>query len=327
MRSQRRRLQWTQNYHAPEDTLITIQRDVAVVGGSWAGLAAATQLARARRSVRVIDSGLPRNRFAAAAHGFFGHDGRRPDDILDDAREQFLSYPTAEFHIDHVANGRSCQGIFELTTTSGTVVEARRLILATGVDDILPDIPGLWERWGITVVHCPYCHGFELADRPVGVIASSETAVHQAMLLRDWATDITLFTEGRLTLDDKQRGMLRWKNVRVETRAIEALLGDAPELTGVRLVDGDTVAIGALYVAAHTQPSSSLARELGCAIDEGLSGPFIRTDERKETTVAGVFAAGDTARSMSNVTWAVADGMAAGVFAHQSLVFDGVPAE
>ena len=293
--------------------------DVIVIGGSFAGLSAALQLARARRRVLVVDAGEPRNRFAHASHGFLGQDGETPAAIIQHARAQVLSYPTVEFIEGEATEAHERDGEFEVTLASGAIHHARRLILASGVVDELPDIPGLRERWGATVLHCPYCHGFEVASRRLGVLATGATAVHQALLLPDWSEEVTLFTNALVTPDDAQRAALEARGVRVETEPVTALLGEAPQLQGVRLGDGRLVALDALFTASRTRQASPLAEQLGCAFDDGPFGPVIRTGERKETTVTGVFAAGDAARPTHNATWASSDGVTAGIGAHQSL--------
>ena len=293
-----------------------------VVGGSFAGLAAAIQLGRARRRILVVDAGKPRNRFAHASHGFLGQDGRSPTEILDTFRAQVLAYPTVQFQSEEVVDAhRGGDDDFTVTLASGHDLHSQRLILATGVVDELPSIPGLHERWGVTVLHCPYCHGYEVRDRRLGVLAISETAMHQALLVRDWSADVTMFTNGAFEPDAEQRSTLSARGIRVEERAVETLEGTAPELAGVRLRDGDLVEIDALFTASRTHMSSPLAERLGCAFDDGPFGPVVRTDARKETTVPGVYCAGDAARTPHNATWAAADGATAGVMAHQSLVF------
>jgi thioredoxin reductase len=300
--------------------------DAIVVGGSFAGLSAAMQLARARRRVLVLDAGRPRNRFARRSHGFLGQDGRTPAAIFDTARAQVLAYPTAEFRAAEATHARRGDGTFEVALTSGATVWAHRLILATGIIDELPDIPGLRERWGVTVLHCPYCHAYEVAGRRLGVLATTEMAVHQALLIPDWSADVTFFTNGVVAPDAAQRAALAVRGVRVEARPVDALVGEAPELAGVRLRDGDVVALDALFTMSRTRMASALAEQLGCAFDDGPFGPVIRTDARKETSVSGVFAAGDAARlPPHNATWAAADGVTAGISAHQSLALSNPP--
>ena len=172
---------------------------------------------------------------------------------------------------------------------------------------------------GATVLHCPYCHGYEVADGRLGVLATSELSMHQALLLPDWSAEVTLLTNGTFSPSAEQDAALAARGVRVERRMVDALVGDAPGLAGVRLDDGDLVALDALFTASRTRMASALAEQLGCVFDEGRFGPIVRTDARKETSVPGVFCAGDAAREPHNATWAAADGAAAGMYAHQSL--------
>lgn len=297
--------------------------DVVVVGGSWAGLAAALQLGRARRRVLVIDAGRPRNRFALASHGFPGQDGRSPDAILAIFRAELLTYPTVRIRSGEVVGaGGPEDGEFGVDVAGGPSLRARRIILATGVSDELPAIPGLVERWGRTVAHCPYCHGYEVANLRLGVLATGEPSIHLARLLPDWSDRVTLFTNGTFVPDAGQRAALDARRVQVEGRTVSALEGDAPALEGVALEDGTSVPIDALFVSSRTRLTSSLVMQLGCEVEDGHFGPVVRTGARQETTVPGVFAAGDIARVPHSAILAAADGAMAGKAAHQSLVFD-----
>ena len=302
----------------------TDRYDAIVVGGSWAGLSAAMQLARARRRVLVVDADRARNRFAHAAHGFFGQDGRAPAAIRDEARAQLLAYPTVTFRADEATRAAALQDGFTLALASGATAHARRLVLATGVVDELPDVPGLRERWGATVLHCPYCHGYEVADGRLGVLATGPLSLHQAMLLPDWSADVTLFTNDAVTPDAAQLAALTARGVRIDSRRVESLVGDpqvhdALALAGVRVAGGDVVAVDALFTGSRVRMASPLAEQLGCALDDGPVGPVIRTDARKATTVSGVYAAGDAALSTHSASFAAADGVMAGVATHQSL--------
>lgn len=296
--------------------------DAIVVGGSFAGLSAAMQLARARRRVLLVDAGLPRNRFADASHGFLGQDGKAPAAILREAACQVAAYPTVEIVRGEAQEAvRDTDGDFTVRISGGRTARARRLVLATGVADILPDVPGLKERWGATVLHCPYCHGYEVRDRPLGVLANHPIAAHQAAMIPDWGPT-TLFTQGRFEPDAEQLTHLAARGVTIERQPVMALLGDAPALEAVRLADGQVITINALFVAPSTWMTSPLAEQLGCAFDDGPLGPTIHTDDWKATSIPGVYAAGDAARPMHNATLASADGVMAGVGAHQSLIRD-----
>jgi thioredoxin reductase len=302
--------------------------DVIVIGGSFAGLAAAMQLGRARREVLVVDAGQPRNRFAFAAHGFVGQDGRPPAEIREKIRKELQAYPTVRFYEGMVTDARACgDGIFEveLLISNRRTVRTRRLILATGVVDELPDLPELEKRWGRTVLHCPYCHGYEVADGRLGVLATSESSMHMALLLPDWSTRVTFFTNGVFSPNAEQRSALEERGVNVEERRVVKIVGATPVQLGVGLEDGSAEWLDALFVAPRTRLASPIAEQLGCAMEEGLQGPMIRTDARKATSVPGVFAAGDAAHAPHNISFAVADGAMAGIAAHQSLVMGAPP--
>jgi thioredoxin reductase len=293
--------------------------DVIVIGGSFAGLSAALQLARARRRVLVLDSGKPRNRFAPFSHGFFGHDGQAPTAILANARSQLLCYSTASFAEGLATRAARTGEEFSVTMADGTVHTASRLVLTTGVSDDLSNLPGLPERWGISILHCFYCHGYEVTGRRLGVLATSERSLETAMLLPDWSEHVTLFTNGVLTLDPEQLAELRTRGVSVEAVLVAALLGVAPALSGLRLDDGRIIPVDAVFMSPRTCMASPLAEQLGCEFEDGPSGPFIRTGADKQTTVRGVYAAGDAARPGHNASWAAADGVTAGISSHQSL--------
>ena len=295
--------------------------DAIVVGGSYAGLSAAMQLARARRRVLVVDAGLPRNRFAAAGHGFFGQDGKPPSAILQEASRQLCAYPTVEQVHGEARSAREVDGGFAVTLSGGREERAAHLVLATGVRDELPQIPGMQERWGVTVLHCPYCHGYEVRDQLLGVLASHPLSAHQATLIPDWGPT-TYFTQGNFEPDAEEAARLAARGVRIERTPVVELLGDAPVLDAVRLGDGRVVPLAALFTAPRTHMASPLAEELGCAFDEGPLGPYLRVDDVKRTTVAGVYAAGDAASPMSNATFASAAGVLAGLSVHRSLVAD-----
>ncbi|ETX28654.1 NAD(P)/FAD-dependent oxidoreductase [Roseivivax isoporae] len=298
-----------------------MDHDVIIIGGSFAGLSAAMQLARARRSVLVLDTGTPRNRFAATSHGFPGQDGRRPAAIRDDLVRELAAYPTFEIRNARAsAAARHGEG-FRISLDDGTILATRRLVLAHGVRDTLPELPGLAKRWGVSVLHCPYCHGYELGGQPVGVLAQGETALHQAMLLPDWGPT-TLFTQGILLPTAEQRAALAARGVAIEDVAVTELVGAGTGLDAVRLADGRETALAALFTAPRTAPSCDLAAQLGCATRDGPTGPHLAVDAMQATSLPGVFAAGDLASPMPNATLAAAAGVMAGGAAHRSLIFD-----
>ena len=294
--------------------------DSIVIGGSFAGHAAALQLGRARQRTLLVDGGLPRNRFAAASHGFLGQDGVSPAQILATARQQLMRYATVEVRDGEVVNAVAIERGFRVSLANGQEEMARTLILATGVRDLLPDIPGMQERWGTSVLHCPYCHGYEVNQQPLGVLANNALAFHQAMILPDWGAT-TFFTQGLFEPSAEQVVALASRGVQVERSQVVELFGEAPHLDGVRLADGRTIAISALFTSPQTVPVGTLAEKLGCAFEDGPTGPIISTDQRQQTSVPGVFAAGDVASPMPQVTVAAASGVVAGGSAHQWLIF------
>lgn len=294
--------------------------DAIIVGGSFAGLAAALQLARARRNVLVIDAGLPRNRFASESHGVLGHDGKPGSQLLAEARQQLLAYPTAKVFSGRVSRVQAGEAGFVVEAEDGLRwFTGRRLLLATGVADVLPEIPGLRERWGQTVVHCPYCHGYEIGGGSIGVLGTGPMSVHQAQMFADWG-DVTLFTQGVVEVSPEEQVLLAARKVRVEPSPIAGLLGAAPALEGALLQDGRRVAIKALLVGTQVRMASPLAEALGCAFDDSPFGPIVRIDAWGMTSVDGVYAAGDMARVPHSITFATASGVAAGIRLHSSLI-------
>ncbi|WHS62981.1 NAD(P)/FAD-dependent oxidoreductase [Pseudomonas sp. G2-4] len=291
--------------------------DVIIAGGSYAGMSAALQLVRARRKVLVIDAGQRRNRFAATSHGFLGQDGRAPGDIAEDARRQLMAYPTVEWVPDTAISASKTADGFTLATGGGQRFAARRLLLATGVIDELPEVEGLAQRWGKSVFHCPYCHGYELEQGPIGVLATSEMSLHHALMLPDWGPT-TFFTHGVFEPDPEQRASLKRRGVTIVPERVERIEGDR---ANVVLANGRVVAVDGLFVLTRTRVASPLAASLGCEFEEGPMGAFIQSDMTRETSVPGVFACGDAAMPFGSVALSVGDGVRAGSGVHRSLIF------
>jgi thioredoxin reductase len=293
-----------------------MHHDLIVVGGSYAGMAAALQLVRAHRRVLVIDAGKRRNRFASHSHGFLGQDGVDPAAIAAEARRQLQLYPTLSWIDGTAAAAMGRKDAFEVVLGDGGTHSGRRLLFATGVSDELPAIDGLKERFGKTIFLCPYCHGYELGRGRIGVIATGPMSIHQAQLLPEWGT-ATFLTNGAVTLDDATRDMLAARGVTIEEEAIDRIDGDADIL----LRNGTRLSFDGLFTASKAAPSTPIAERLGCALTETPMGIQIRTDDMKETSVAGAFACGDAARMPHSVSLAVGDGAWAGATIHRSLVF------
>ncbi|WNH48622.1 NAD(P)/FAD-dependent oxidoreductase [Stenotrophomonas aracearum] len=291
--------------------------DAVIVGGSFAGLSAAMMLARARRSVLVVDSGLPRNRFSSHSHGVLGLDGIAGSDLLRQAKAQLLDYSTVRWATDTVIDAQPTVDGFAVTSASGETWAARKLLLATGITDVLPELPGLAERWGHSVLHCPYCHGYEIGGGEIGLLGGHALSSMMAGVLADWG-QVTLFAHG-MNLDEETLATLQRRGVRIETEQVVALEGEAPQLSAALLADGRRIDLRALFVSARQQMASPLVEQLGCELDESPVGVLIRVDAQKQTTVPGVYAAGD-ATVMGNITLASAEGVRAGVSLHHALI-------
>lgn len=296
--------------------------DAIIIGGSFAGLSAAMYIARGRRSVCIVDTGAPRNRFASHSHGFFAQDGSAPGTMLATARAQVAAYPTTTFVSSAAISATREPHGFSVTLATGDVIESARLVLAFGISDELPPIPGLAERWGQSVIHCPYCHGFEFSGQRLGVLHVSPKSVHQAMLIAEWGPT-TFYLNGAPMPDAATLAQLQARGVTIEPSPLIALHGNGATLSAIELADGRMAPIDALYLGPRTRLNSDIAQQLGCEMDEGTFGQVIRIDAQQATTVPGVYAAGDITRSAHNVTWAAADGVMAGTALHRSLVFDG----
>jgi len=294
--------------------------DAIIIGGSYAGLSAALQLARARRRILVVDAGQRRNRYAANSHGFLTRDGQPAADIAAEGRANVAAYPNVAWHDGTAASARQDGDGFVVELDGADTVRAARLVLATGVRDDLPPIDGLAERWGKSVFHCPYCHGYELNEGRIGVLASGPLSVHQAQMLPHWG-QVTLFTNGVCPLDDAQRADLHTRGVEVDETPVRRLVNVAT----VVLEDGRQEIMTGLFTYGRVHMASPIAEQLGCAFEQGPLGPFIRTDDSRQTTVPAVFAAGDAMRAASTVALSVADGAMAGVGAHRSLLFGVTP--
>lgn len=290
--------------------------DVMIIGGSYAGMSAALQLVRARRNVLIIDGGKPRNRNARVAHGFLGREGLPPADIASQARDELLRYPTLTWltgtavAAQPIDDGRR----FKIRVEAGQTFVADRVILAHGVTDDLPDIEGIGERWGRSVFHCPYCHGYEVFEGRIGVIGcAKDGGAAQALLLGDWG-QITLFcSEASARIDTEQRARLEACGVVIESAQVQRVEDTAT----VVLADGRRVAVDALFISPHSRLSSDLAEQLGCELKDG---GCITTDSAKQTTVPGVFACGDAARMAGSIALAVGEGALAGVAVHHALM-------
>ncbi len=283
--------------------------DAAIIGGNFAGLQAALYLLRARRRVVLFDDGQHRNRFAAHSHGFLGHDGLAPAAIKASALAQLQAYPTLTVVAARVL---TVETGFRLGWDGGEA-QARRLILATGQRDILPDVPGLADCWGITANQCPYCHGYELADLPTGILLGPQPmASHYLRQIRRWAGRVTVFDNGTV-LAPETLAVIAELGLAHVTGPLEMFDHAAGVLRAVKVAGAALVPVQAFYLASRSEPASTFAAQLGCEMVEGHTGPYVKADNWQRTSVPGVFAAGDLASAMPAAIFATASGASAGL--------------
>ncbi|MFI5558417.1 NAD(P)/FAD-dependent oxidoreductase [Amycolatopsis japonica] len=273
--------------------------DVVIIGGGVAGLSAALVLGRARRKVAVIDGGTPRNAPAAHAHGFLTRDGIPPKELLEIGRDEVRAYGVEI--IDDVVHRLRHDKAVELA--SGRVVTGRRIVVTTGLADELPDVPGVAERFGADVLHCPYCHGWEVRDQRFGVLATSEKAVHQALIVWQWSKDLTFFTHTQ-QLSAEDRAKLTGLGIRIVDGKVSELAVENDRLTGVRLVDGEFVERDVVFVGPKFVPHDRLLAQVSCARTESGS---IAVDAQGRTNVDGVWAAGNVVDPMAQLVVAAGD--------------------
>jgi thioredoxin reductase len=293
--------------------------DIIVIGGGAAGLSGALTLARARRSVLVLDAGRPRNAPAAGVHGFLTRDGLPPAELVELGAAEVIRYG-GEVRAARVVGARRGGPGFVVRTADGAEAGARRLLLATGLVDELPDMPGLAERWGRDVLHCPYCHGWEVRDQAIGVLATGPNAVHQALLFRQWSERVTLFQHTGPELTEEQREQLTARGVDLVDGDVAGLEIVHDELAGVRLAGGRVVGCTALVVMPRMVAPADVVAELGLAVVDHPFGEHLPADPFGLTPAPGVWAAGNARNLAANVVVAVAEGVTAAAAINADLV-------
>jgi thioredoxin reductase len=293
--------------------------DVLIIGGSYAGLSAALALGRALRQVVVLDSGQPCNRQTPHSHNFLTQDGSTPAAIAAVAREQVLAYPTVQLRQDVAVAATGKDNSFTVTTASGAVLQARKLLFASGIRDMMPALPGFAECWGISAIHCPYCHGYEYREQPTGILANGDVAAEMGLLIRNWTDKLTIFTNGPATLQSEQRQRLADRGIAVEEAPVQQLRHQNGYLAHLDLADGRTVLLTALYARLPFEQHCTLPQALGCAHSEA---GYVAVDNFQKTTLPGIYAAGDATSPMRAVAAAVAAGMMAGAMLNRELIFE-----
>ncbi|GAB3386530.1 NAD(P)/FAD-dependent oxidoreductase [Humibacter soli] len=293
--------------------------DVIIVGGGPAGLSAALLLGRSRRRVLVIDAGSPRNRFAAHVHGILGNEDIRPADLVARGRAEAAEYGV-EFASGTIERVERTADILRVTDVDGTERTARAMIVATGIRDDLPAIPGLAERWGSTVLHCPYCHGWEVRDQHLGVLAFPPGGLHQAELIRQWSDRVTVFTAGMTPIAPEVEQRLRSRGVVLEAAPVTAIVGNGTAIEAVRLDDGRDVAIDAVFTAGAPRPHDGFLAPLGLDRTEGPFGSFLTVDFAGRASDDRIWAVGNVVNPTANVPMSIGAGALTGGAVNGALV-------
>jgi len=293
--------------------------DVVIVGGGPAGLSAATALARSRRSVLVLDSGQARNAAAAHLHNFLSRDDSSPLELIALGRKEVESFGGTVESVEVGVVSR-VDDAFEVTTATGRTTRARRVLITSGLEDRLPDIPGVAERWGRDVLHCPYCHGYEVRDRRLAVLGWIPGAVRYAQIVRQWSRDVVYLTAGEpITAAD--RGQLVARNIGVVDDSVSRVLVDGDRLTGLHTGGGRTVSCDAVFVPPRFRPHNSLLGRLDAHIDQD---GWVTTGPTGRTSVPGLWVAGNVANPRAQVITAAGEGSAAAIDINADLVDDDV---
>lgn len=290
--------------------------DVIIIGGSYAGLSAAMALGRSLKNVLMIDSGLPCNRQTPHSHNFITQDGEQPGVIAEKAKKQVLNYSKVTFLNDLAADGKKTENGFIISTQTGREFEAKKLIFATGIKDLMPDMKGFSECWGISVVHCPYCHGYELRTKKTGIMANGERAFHLASLVNNLTDNITLLTSGKADLKPEQLQKLDKHHIKIVETDISEIVHDKGHVKQVIFSDGSNMDFEALYAVVPFTQHSDIPGLLGCELTEQ---GHIKIDGFQKTNVHGVFACGDNSSMMRSVANAVYTGNMAGAMANREL--------
>lgn len=295
------------------------QYDAIIIGGSYAGLSAAMALGRSLRNVLVIDSGKPCNATTPYSHNFLTQDGVAPGLISEVARRQVEHYDTVHFVNDLAVKGNQNDNGFEITLQSGATVAGSKLIFATGIKDLLPEIPGFSDCWGISVIHCPYCHGYEFRQQKTAILANGDRAFHLSMLVNNLTKELTVLTNEQADFTPEQREALTKHGINIIEQEIREIVHDAGNIRNVRFANNEELVLDAMYAAVPFEQSTSIPMSLGCQLDE--SG-YLITDPFQKTGVPGIFACGDNTVRMRSVANAVSSGNTAGAVVNMELTLE-----
>lgn len=291
--------------------------DVIIIGGSYSGLAAAMALGRALRKVLIIDSGKPCNRQTPYSHNFLTQDGKAPKEIATLAKQQVSVYNTVEQYDDLVIHVSKTQNGFIIQTFSEAMFTATKLVFATGIKDEMPNIKGFSECWGISVLHCPYCHGYEVKNETTAIMGNSDYGFEFAKLISNWTKDLTLLTNGKSSLDTVQIENLARHNIEVVEKEIEELESVSGQLQSIIFKDGTKKIIKAIYTRLPFEQHCQLPEQLGCELTKD---GYIKIDTSHKTTINGIYACGDNVTRLRTVANAVAMGTTTGMMVNKELV-------
>jgi thioredoxin reductase len=291
--------------------------DVIIIGGSYSGLAAAMSLGRAIVRVLIIDGGNPCNRQTPYSHNFITQDGKAPAEIANDARRQVEKYDTVEFFDSVAIRGAKTENGFEIHTASGDTFSAAKIIFATGIRDMLPGIDGIAACWGISVLQCPFCHGYEVKGEHTGILGNGADGYELAVLISNWTNDLMLFTNGASTLTAEQTGNLKKHHIKVVETDIARLEQSEGYVRHIVFRDGGKSPVKAIYTRAPFRQHCPVPESLGCELTED---GYIKVNPLQETTINGVYACGDNTTRIRTVANAVAMGTTAGMMVSRQLI-------
>lgn len=297
--------------------MLSEKYDVIVVGGSYAGLSSAMTLGRSLRSTLIVDAGRPCNRQTPYSHNMLTRDGETPSAIREEALRQVLKYPSVSMMNGAVTAVETDGNGFTVHTDGGMTVNADKVLFATGMIDIHADIPGFGECWGISVLHCPYCHGYEVRGRRTAVLANGDTGFEVARLIHNWTDDVVLLTNGPSTLNSEQAERLTRHGIDIVERKIGAIDHENGQMRNVVFADGGSMPLSVMYARVPMKQHSDIPRELGC---EHTESGLITVDVMQRTTVPGIYAAGDCATMFRSVSAAIASGNFAGAAINRELI-------
>ena len=289
--------------------------EVLIIGGSYAGLSAALTLGRSRRKTIIIDSGEPCNSASPKAHNLLTHDGSSPAEITAIGKAQVLMYPSIEFKTGKATQINRALQKFEVVLESGEKYLAKKIVLATGIRDQFPAIDGFAECWGKTVIHCPYCHGFELKDRPTAIFANGEIALNFAKLVYNLTKDITILTNGKKMFSASTLNKFKERNIRLIEARVARIIEKNGAIEALLFEDGSSIKVAAMYAGLSIKQHSDIPEKIGCEMDDqGL----IKVDSAQQTSIKGIFACGDNS-AMRSLSVAIKTGMIAGGFINSEL--------